>query len=357
MEFGKRYTVYAPSLDELREKEDDLEAEIRDGLRRRSGDVTVCEQTELYFSLKDGLRYSTQRNYNSLQNILEGSEFGQLPLGSVKSSMVKRFYIQLRKEGYGYEVISKIHCHLKLAFLQALEDDIIAKNPIMFKFSSVIKDDRSKVTSLSDEEKDRLLEFIRGHGDFRKHYDVFIILLGTGMRISELCGLTLRDLDFANGRISVNKQLRRKNNGELYIEATKTKASERIIPMTPAVKTALQNVIRSRNVNGVEWIVDGVSGFLFVNRDGRPKTSTTFDKSFSCIRKSYNKKYQTDIRLTPHVLRHTFCTSIVNSGMNIKSAQYITGHASAKILLDVYVDVKYDTVEREFAEAVAGGRL
>lgn len=356
-EYGRRYQVYADSLDALRRKEEIIQREILSGVQRCGGEITVTEQMRLYFSLKDGLRYTTQINYDSLLKIVEHHDFGKLQIRAVRASMVKRFYIELKQEGYSYETISHIHCHLKLAFMQAVEDDLIFKNPVMFRFTSVIKNNGSKVEAIVGEELERLLAFVREHGDFRKHYDVFVILLGTGLRISELCGLTVQDLDFVNGRISVNRQLKRKSDGVLYVEEPKTAAGKRIIPMTPEVKEAFRHVLANRDAKGMEWIVDQCGGFLFLNREGRPKSAASFDKNFARIEASYNRKYGTDICLTPHVLRHTFCTNLVNSGMNIKSAQYITGHASAKVLLDVYVDVKYDAVEREFAEAVAGGRL
>jgi len=307
--------------------------------------------------LKTGQRYTTQQNYKYLLKIIQESEFGKLQLKSVKASTIKKFYVELKDKGYSYAVISRLHCHIKQAFAQAVEDDVLRKNPAMFKFKSIIQDDGEKVKGLTNEEQKKVSDFIQSHGDFRKHCDDYTILLGTGVRISELCGITIDDVDFQSHSINIDKQLKRKSDGTLYIERTKTKAGRRQIPMSPQVEIAFKNVIKARKSYDIEWIVDGVSKFVFLNRDGRPKTATTFDKEFSHIQNAYNQKYHTNLKITPHVLRHSFCTNMVNSGMNIKSVQYMTGHASAKILLDVYTDSDPKTVLKEFHEAVANGYI
>lgn len=70
------------------------------------------------------------------------------------------------------------------------------------------------------------------------------------------------------------------------------------------------------------------------------------------IAKAYNSLYpECQLpNLTPHVLRHTFCTRKVSSGMNIKAVQYLMGHSSVQITLDVYTSIDADMIKTEFAK-------
>ena len=79
------------------------------------------------------------------------------------------------------------------------------------------------------------MNFIEGDNTYHKYYDEFVVLLETGMRVSEFCGLTRKDLDFKNRRIRVDHQLVRERGGKYYVEETKTSSGCRFLPMTDVV--------------------------------------------------------------------------------------------------------------------------
>ena len=81
------------------------------------------------------------------------------------------------------------------------------------------------------------------HKRYCKFYDDFLVLLGTGLRISELCGLTLDDLDFNSLLIDVNHQLVGNKKSGFNIIPPKTQMSYRQIPMNRIVYQALQNIL------------------------------------------------------------------------------------------------------------------
>ena len=68
------------------------------------------------------------------------------------------------------------------------------------------------------------LKFVHDDNVYYKYYETFYILFHTGMRISEFCGLTLKDIDMKNRIIDINHQLQRTSWGEYVIEKTKTNA-------------------------------------------------------------------------------------------------------------------------------------
>ena len=93
------------------------------------------------------------------------------------------------------------------------------------------------------------------------------------MRVGELCGLTRSDLDLEARRIKVERQLTKTRHCEYYIEKPKTAGGERYIPMTEQVCQAFQNVVQRRKQPKVELLIDGHTGFLFLDKDGKPKVA------------------------------------------------------------------------------------
>lgn len=93
-------------------------------------------------------------------------------------------------------------------------------------------------------------------------------------------------------------------------------------------------------------------GFISIHSNGIPKTSWNIEYELREIAKAYNSLYpECQLpNLTPHVLRHTFCTRKVSSGMNIKAVQYLMGHSSVQITLDVYTSIDADMIKTEFAK-------
>lgn len=175
-------------------------------------------------------------------------------------------------------------------------------------------------------------------------------MIETGLRIGELTGLTLKDIDWKNNRIIINHQLQvQAGRKSLYIETTKTEDGVRNIPLTPRAKEALENIIRNRNPKNIpEQVVDGYVGFLFLTRNGLPRHVFHYDEVFrNCVDK-YNRTHALQLpNITPHILRHTFCTNCINAGMSVKSVQYLMGHATSAMTLDVYADSNMDKVSQD----------
>ena len=189
---------------------------------------------------------------------------------------------------------------------------------------------------------------------YQKYYDELIILLGTGLRISELCGLTDTDINFENRIINVDHQLLRSAETGYYIETPKTKSGIRQIPMSEKVYEAFNRVLKRRR--GAKAVtIDGYSNFLFLNRDGYPKTATNYDGMFRGLAKKYNKYHEEALPkvMTPHTLRHTFCTNMANAGMNPKALQYITGHSNITMTLNYYAHATFDSAKAEMLRIAA----
>ena len=211
--------------------------------------------------------------------------------------------------------LSGIHRHVA-----AIQDDCIRKNPFDFQLNTVLEDTTVPKVPLTPAQEESLLAFVESDSVYEKYYDEIVILLGTGLRISELCGLTDADLDFEGRTITVDHQLLRSKETGYYIEKPKTESGVRQIPMSEKVYEALKRVLANRK-GAKDIVVDGYSGFLFLNRDGNPKTAPNYDTMFRLLVKKYNKCHEEALPkvMTPHTLRHTFCTNLANAGMNPKA--------------------------------------
>lgn len=149
-------------------------------------------------------------------------------------------------------------------------------------------------------------------------------------------------------------------DGTRFIETPKTKKGERVIPMTPDAYKAFSFLVKEVSKRKLNPIVDGHSGFLFVNQNGQAMAPYGISLSFRNIIAAYNKTVEESKKLpkiTPHTFRHTFCTRLILSGMDVKSVQYIMGHSTLNTTLSVYTHVKELDALKEFDLKVNGRKF
>ena len=350
--FGQRKTVYSWRLTasdpmpagrrkdkSLREKIKDIEKQLR--LEICCEDITVCELVEKYLMTKTGVKHSTQTGFKFVQNILAKEPFGQRKIASIKTSDAKIFLIKMQEDGRGYSTIHTVRGVLRPAFQMAADDDMIVKNPFQFELHTVVVNDSVKRDALTREQERKFLQFILEDDHYSQYYDAIYILFKTGLRISEFCGLTIKDIDFKKKVIKVNHQLQRTSDMRYICEKTKTENGVREVPMTSDVVDAFKRIIKMRPKPKIEPVVDGYSGFLFLDKNGKPKVALHWEKYFQLSVAKYNKIYRVQLpQITPHVCRHTFCTNMAKSGMNPKVLQYIMGHGDISVTLDTYTHIK-----------------
>ena len=152
------------------------------------------------------------------------------------------------------------------------------------------------------------------------YYEVVYILFHTGMRISEFCGLTISDIDFEHHLINIDHQLQRSADMTLVIQETKTHAGTRKLPMTADVEQCFRAIIEDRPTPKFERVVDGHSGFLFLDKDCLPLVAMHWEHRLNHMVKRYNDIYRVQMpNITPHVCRHTYCSNQAKAGMNPKT--------------------------------------
>jgi len=341
--------VYAPTLEELRQKEEVIQRDLLDGIDYAAGEMTVIEFVTRYMNLKRSLKENSFRAYDSVINRIREDPFGQKQICHVKLSDAKSWFVSLHDRGYKQNTIGVMECVVRPAFEMAVDDDIIRKNPFKFKLSDVVPKDAYVRDALTKEQQEKYLQFVQDCGG--NYYDDIVILLGTGLRVSELYGLTRADIDFDRRCIHVRRQLSRTANQPYFISSPKTKSGIRTIPMTDTVYMALKRVLKNRASPKVEMLVDGCTGFIFLDKAGKPKVAMHLENFMRGLQRKHPWALGGDFpKVTPHVLRHTFCTNMQQAGIDIKSLQYLMGHSNASVTLDVYTHSSFDSVERAFEQ-------
>ena len=140
---------------------------------------------------------------------------------------------------------------------------------------------------------------------------------------------------------------------EYVIEAPKTEKGIRYVPMTEEVAESFRRIIKNRIAPKVEPIIEGYTGFLFLDKNDMPMVALHWEKYMQHILEKYNSIYKVQMpKITPHVCRHTFCSNMAKSGMNPKTLQYIMGHSDISVTLNTYTHVNFEDAQSELQRVV-----
>lgn len=337
----------APCLS-LRELEKQIGKDLDSQLDPMGKNMTVMELVERYLKTRTGVRPNTLMNYGFVRNILKNKEFGSRKMCSVKTSDAKLFLIKMQQDGKGSSTIKTVRGVLRPAFQMAVDDDMIVKNPFGFQLAGVIQNTEKTRQAITKEQMKKFLKFVHDDNIYCKYYETFYILFHTGMRISEFCGLTLKDIDMKNRVIDINHQLQRTSWGEYIIEPTKTNAGTRKLPMTDDVFQMFQAIIEDRPTDLPEIMVQGYAGFLFRDKNGMPEVAMHWEHRFNHAVKRYNDIFKVQMpNITPHVCRHTYCSNMARARMNPKTLQYLMGHSDISVTMNVYTHLGFDDAKDE----------
>lgn len=363
----KRHVVYAPTLEELREKEQAILRDKSDGIRTGTQKTTLNDMFYLWKQLKRGLKENTFQNYIYMYEQFVRDDLGIQKISTLKRSDLRRFYNRLI-DGKGLKIstVDGIHNVVHQVIDIAVEDGYLRNNVSdnalkELKMSRNLFTEKRKALTLREQEI--FLEYLKSSDTYNHWYPVFVLMLGTGLRVGEATGLRWNDVDFVNNTLSVNHTLvyfKHSINGCYFaINTPKTRAGERTVPLIQSVREALVLEKKRQQLIGItcKTHIDGFTDFIFVNRHGNAQHQGTLNKALKRIIRDCNQqildnaKENENIILLPdfscHTLRHTFTTRLCESGMNIKVIQSVLGHADISTTLDVYADVTKDLKNAE----------
>ena len=153
---------------------------------------------------------------------------------------------------------------------------------------------------------------------------VLELLYGSGLRVSEICGLTVRDVDLARGWLSV------------WGKGSK----QRRVPVSAPAVDAVRAWLASGRTEALEaWATSGAThDALFVNRRGRPLTPRDVQRILD---------HRSPVPTHPHALRHTFATHLLDGGADLRAVQELLGHADLATT-QIYTHVSRERLRRVF---------
>ncbi len=249
-----------------------------------------------YLKMEKNFSDHTLRNYTS--DLREFSQFcsGKHPK-DIDYVLLRRFLMHLTTKGSCARTINrKVSC-IRSFFKFLIKEGFLDKNPALLLFTPKIP--KRLPAFLSEEEVGRLLEAV-SQKDWRSLRDKAILetLYSTGARSAELINISLEDIDFLSGVIKV------KGKGK----------KERLLPIG---SVALESIKRY-----IESCPFPIKKFLFVNRQGRKLS----ERYLRMLVKKYIEKAALNRNVSPHTLRHSFATHLLNRGADLRSVQELLGH-------------------------------
>lgn len=366
---GKRKTIYDNTLEGLREKEEAIRRDLRDGIKVEETNITLNDIYEMWKKDKRGLKQTTSTNYFYMYEHFAKEEFGCMKIQAIKKSDVRRFYNNLVDTNkMAINTVEGLHTVIHQVFNLAVEDNYIRTNPsdgVMGDCKRVHNFQTPKRHALTIPEQNAFISYIRDTPKYKHWLPLFTFFLGTGARVSEIVGLRWEDVHMEEDYIEINHNAvyYQREKGKCYFSITtpKTEAGNRIIPLLPKVKKALLEEYRYQNEIGLscQAVIDGYTDFVFLNRYGNVHNPQTINRTIKRITKEYNeleldkadKERREPILLPPfscHNLRHTFATRYCENETNLKVIQEILGHKDIATTMDVYAEATKDAKMKSF---------
>lgn len=353
---GTRRYIYSNNLSDLRKREKQIKIDLEDRIDTLGAEISLNEQFEKYISLKTKLANSTRQNYIDLwNNNVKDSFLGKKKISEIRKSDILRFYSSLNQKGFKYSTIKAFDCMIAPSLELAVDDDVIRKNPCKGCLANFKNDDAREKNSLSLQEQEELMDFLKNSPVYSVYLPMIAFMLGTGARCGETIGLTWRDVDFDRKEVKIDHQLiYKKIKGEyrFYANTPKTASGIRTIPMTREVYNSLKKQREQQFANGwkTQTEIDGYSDFVFSTKHKNPIMPSAVNSLLYNIVNRHNSQKNVACLLphmSAHILRHTACTRMAEAGIDIKVLQYIMGHSSIAVTMEVYNHISTERNRKE----------
>lgn len=337
----KRKSIYGKTKTEVRNKMIEIQMDVLDNSFVNESSITV--KTWLNTWLNDfmgNVKFSTLRSYNTYVKIHILPAIGHVKLKDLTAIHIQKMYNDLRKKGLATATIQVIHCIVHGSLKKAVEIKYLKHNP---SNGCVIPQviNRNKMF-LADENIKKFLNAIKGD----PYEDAFYFDMFTGLRKSELCGLTWDCVDFKNGTVRIYRQLQKVGvvNGRSTFEFTCLKnKKERVVKPAPQIMERLKNIKKRQLENKLKYgrYFSNENEFVFTNELGTP---CHFHTMYFHLKKIAADIGMPELRF--HDLRHTFATLSIQGGIDIKTVSSSLGHATTAFTMDVYGHVSNEMLNQ-----------
>lgn len=335
---GKTVQKYFPKLQECRQWYADAKFADEHGNINACGNMTVEAWFDCWLNNIKGnsIRPNTRRNYQERfdQNIKKC--IGKMLLTDVKPMHCKNVLLQMEND-YASSTIGQTRITMFGMFADAVDNELIQKNPVTKSVKCNIGREPKKVRALTLEEQRKFLNVAKG----TSNYNQFAFVLQTGLRTGEMIGLKWSDIDYEKRVIHVARSMEyRYSVGEWRIGEPKSKSGYRDVPLTEEAIRILKD--QKEKHKEMKVVNLQFADYVFLSRKGEPTKNSAYDSTLEklCDKAGIRK-------FSMHVLRHTMATRCIEGGMRPKTLQVILGHANVGITMNLYVHVTDDEKIKE----------
>lgn len=309
-------------------------------------DMTVKELFDRYIAncIANGEKDNSIVTYKRIISKWCLSQIGGLKLEKVKSYTAEEIGNAIKTSGNAPSTIKKYIREIKKMFTFGVNKELITKNPFNVVDTIRSTEQVRPHKAFTKEETQKILEACK---DNFVLYPFVIIATHTGMRNSEICGLTWDDVSFENKTITIDKQLLKHMDKQLYLDSPKhnTKGTitidDSLIEFLKDYKAKVKRKKYSKDKNG--RLINGNSfSFVLVTEDGTPLINNEIDKRAEALAdKGYTK-------FTPHDLRDTYASLYFHKNpQDLKFIQKQLRHKNGSTTLNKYIQLIENTTQTE----------
>lgn len=382
-EDNKRVSIYAHTLDELREKEKRHNANLYYGIKERNSNSTLNDYYELKMKSCEGiLKKNTISNYKDMYLSHIKPTLGKKKVTEITRQQIEMLYLSLyNKKDLRKSTISNVQSVLHSILQVSVSDGVRLFNPADGAMDALRYKRNNKISKgLSIEQTTALFNFLK-NSEYKRWYQILLFAFETGVRGGELCALQKEDINLEERYVQIDKTIapyrEELGNGKykMHIEIHKPKkdASIRRIPLTDgAIKAIKLEIENQKKMNltckssitgyftkeyydydkdedmyttkygGKREVV--FNDFLFLNILGQAYQEGTINRALHRIEKECNKKAGQKIlpNLTSHKCRKTYATRLEEAELSEKQKHLLLGHLDDDVTNGIYVS-KTDT--------------
>lgn len=341
----KRKTIYGKTRQEVKKKLEKVITELNTDTYVDKSKLTFYDIAKEFidtaYQMNKLKESSYSRKLHTLKNI-STHYIANMELQKITEKDLKDFLIYITK--YSDSVIAKIYGIVNNTFKIAVRRNILRYNflddqlEFEIPLSQKYKDKSKNVSAFTIDEQKQLINELQNAKKFRYKYQILLSLF-TGMRMGEINALDINDIDFKNKIIHIRRTITRTFDDRATIGSyTKTVNGIRDIMMDSNVENILKEYLSS------EYYTENDYNLLFCNSYKECISTDTVNMMFKEFCKNYNIGKGYDVH--QHMLRHTFATRCIESGMPASVLAKIMGHANVATTLNVYCEV-FDKFKKE----------
>lgn len=352
MENGVTLSVGAKTLRELRQKVKEAEKHKIFGL-----DYSNISFNDLFKEYMEIKKSNVKESvyfvyYEAWKNYIKDTIGKRKVKDITNAEIIKLCNMLKRDKGLKKQTIKTPYSVLNMVFDYAINSNIIYKNPCKNVMRYIPDDEKRERDALSIHQYKWIASWLDNH--YKEDYNMVGILFklgcNTGLRIGELLALTWSDIDFNKGTISIHKSIGENRGGEYerQVLPPKTKKSIGEVYISDSIAEMLKEHKKMQFKRGNNrFELDGHKNFIFENNKKVLFWKNDINHRLSVACKYYNKHEEKEAelnnrepeiisKLSSHVMRHTFCTILINNGENPKRVQSLMRHADISTTLGVY---------------------